>query len=177
MPNWCHNYLVVECDDKQKLQDLAEAFNKQKMLEHIIPFPEGKWDYEFCIQNWGTKWDINTNDFVDPKSDPLILHFSTAWSPPIGVYKKMIELGFKIDAMFDEPGLAFAGRFSNSKDEYFEYVDKDPEWIKNNLGEIDEQFDISGSRLIDGLVDEFEKMFGEIDDQIADNSKGNDPLT
>ena len=52
--------------------------------------------YDWCIRNWGTKWDAGTEpihltkdedkekfiqDCVD--SDEFLIHFETAWSPPM----------------------------------------------------------------------------------------------
>ena len=35
--------------------------------------------------------------------------FDSAWSPPVGLYKRLEELGFTVDAMYWEPGMQFAG--------------------------------------------------------------------
>jgi hypothetical protein len=38
--------------------------------------------YEWCIQNWGTKWGCYSGLMDDRlPGEPLVLHFETAWSP------------------------------------------------------------------------------------------------
>ena len=42
-----------------------------------------------------------------------MLSFNTAWSPPIGFYEKMTELGFDVTAFYLEEGMGFVGKYSN----------------------------------------------------------------
>ena len=55
--------------------------------------------YDWCVDNWGVKWDIDTVDFFnessfkdDEESQPdLIISFDTAWAPPVGILKRISE--------------------------------------------------------------------------------------
>ena len=82
----------------------------------------GNW-YDYCVGEWGTKWDTGEsgNNDINP-NDPKMLTagFDTAWAPPIRAYEKLEELGFMIDAMYYESGMAFAGVWSSEfgDDEY-----------------------------------------------------------
>ena len=66
--------------------------------------------YDWCIANWGTKWDASDPDVCD-NGDGLIYHFDTAWSPPIQwleyVSKKFPTLEFKMK--YEEEGMGFMG--------------------------------------------------------------------
>ena len=69
----------------------------------------------WSVNNWGTKWDISSDDGEPTKQDDnsIMLSFNTAWSPPIGFYEKMTELGFDVTAFYLEEGMGFVGKYSN----------------------------------------------------------------
>jgi hypothetical protein len=106
----------------------------------------GNW-YDFCVNEWGTKWDIGADG--NPAQDipgGLMLGFESAWAPPINAYEKLFYMGFKIRAMYFEPGMAFAGIFEDGADEYYEYGGMDSKQIAEELpAELDEAFGISES--------------------------------
>lgn len=66
--------------------------------------------YDWCIENWGTKWDMNS---VTQEENPgeIKYYFSTAWGPPLEWCEKVagdwLQLEFKV--LFFEPGMCFAG--------------------------------------------------------------------
>jgi hypothetical protein len=75
-----------------------------------------------------------------------MLGFESAWSPPIGAYEKLTDLGFTIRAMYYEPGMAFAGIWEDGQDDYYEYGGLDSAGIAEALPvELDEAFGISES--------------------------------
>jgi len=101
-------------DEKQKDLVAQEEVNRAK-------HGYANW-YDFCVNEWGTKWDIGGGDSsVDDIPGGLMLTFDSAWSPPIGAYEKLMEQGFNIRAMYYEPGMAFAGIWDNGNDDYYEY--------------------------------------------------------
>lgn len=73
--------------------------------------------YHWNIANWGTKWDIYTDEisYEDLRwhegCDNIEILFDTAWSPPIPWIEKNISefpnLTFKLH--YEEPGCYFAG--------------------------------------------------------------------
>jgi len=103
--------------------------------------------YEFATNVWGTKWDIGSDG--NPAQDipgGLMLGFDSAWAPPINAYEKLLEMGFEIEAMYYEPGMAFAGVWDNGHDDYYEYGGLDSKGIAETLpAELDEAFCISES--------------------------------
>ena len=100
MPNWCYNSLTLSHADPDKVQRLHDAITKDKQFfEYVLPTPEGFLDddrwYDWRITNWGTKWDADLDGLADTLSQDessLSLSFDTAWSPPIGVYQKLIDV-------------------------------------------------------------------------------------
>jgi hypothetical protein len=159
------------------IERVREAFNKGALLNEFIPVPEslhivagsvgdpdeqkkliedternlathgyGNW-YDFCVNEWGTKWDIGAdgNPAVDIPGG-LSLGFESAWAPPTTAYAKLEELGFSIRAMYYEPGMAFAGIYEDGMDDYYEYGGLDSAGIAEELpAELDEAFCISES--------------------------------
>ena len=70
----------------------------------------------------------------------------------------MEALGFSIDAMYYEPGMAFAGMYQDGYDEYFDLGGYDAKGLAEMLPEqLDEAFGISQS------VAEWEEENQEID--------------
>jgi len=66
------------------------------------------WDWR--VQNWGTKWDIEATLDCDEEGY-LEYYFDSAWSPPVEwlqkVAKDFPELSFRLH--YDEPGVGFSG--------------------------------------------------------------------
>ena len=126
-------------EDKRAEHEAQQAANVEK-------HGYANW-YDFCVNEWGTKWDIGA-DGNPPQDFPggLMLGFESAWSPPIGAYEKLTEQGFRIRAMYYEPGMAFAGVWDNGDDDYYDYSGLDSKGIAEELPvELDEAFGISES--------------------------------
>ena len=136
--------------EQKKLIEQTDA-NREK-------YGYGNW-YDFCVNEWGTKWDIGADG--NPAQDipgGLMLGFESAWAPPIGAYEKLTEQGFRIRAMYYEPGMAFAGVWEEGSDDYYDYGGLDSAGIAEALPvELDEAFGISES------VAEWEEENQEID--------------
>ena len=80
-------------------------------------FPDGKNDdrwYHWCIDNWGTKWDIDLAA-ADVEEDYAEFGFQTAWSPASGIFDKIREdyPDVAISWFYDEPGCEIAGYLPN----------------------------------------------------------------
>ena len=104
----------------------------------------GNW-YDYCVNEWGTKWDVGADG--NPAQDipgGLMMGFESAWAPPCGAYEKLTEQGFRIRAMYFEPGMAFAGVWEDGFDDYYEYGGMSSTEIAETLpAELDEAFCIS----------------------------------
>jgi hypothetical protein len=123
-----------------------EAAHKAKEQANRETHGYANW-YDFCVNEWGTKWEIGADG--NPAQDipgGLSLGFESAWSPPIGAYEKLADMGFRIKAMYYEPGMAFAGIWEDGQDDYYEYGGLDSAGIAEELpAELDEAFGISES--------------------------------
>jgi hypothetical protein len=127
MPNWCSNNATFTHEDLDRVKALAAAFQAGNAFMTFQPTPSGEWDYAWCSENWGTKWDVEAQD-VTVEENTITLWFDSAWSPPIGFYDHMIEQGWEIDATYHEPGMCFAGHYDNGEDNSYEYDFSDEDW-------------------------------------------------
>ena len=127
---------VGDPDEQKKLEE-DTARNKEV-------HGYGNW-YDYCVNEWGTKWDVGADG--NPAQDipgGLMLGFESAWAPPCAAYEKLTEQGFRIRAMYFEPGMAFAGIWEDGIDDFYEYGGLDSAGIAEELPvELDEAFCIS----------------------------------
>lgn len=126
--------------------------DKAKALVNEPTIREDSW-WDWRVQNWGTKWDINSDDHSQPQVDSdgkgLFVYFFSAWSPPTGVYEMLVEQGYKVEAYYFEGGCAFCGMFTNDGDQCYSIDAPEIEgaelaqWFKDNIPqEILENMDI-----------------------------------
>jgi hypothetical protein len=127
---------VGDPDEQKKLEEDTER-NRQV-------HGYGNW-YDYCVNEWGTKWDVGADG--NPAQDipgGLMLGFESAWAPPCAAYEKLTEQGFRIRAMYFEPGMAFAGIWEDGIDDFYEYGGMSSTEIAEELPvELDEAFCIS----------------------------------
>ena len=111
MPNWCENSIVIESDEEtlKEIKEFVAGDNSEFSFFSILPH-EGEWDYNWCVNNWGTKWDAGTAHRVETPGS-LTYYFNTAWAPPEPVIERLSELFPKatIRHAYDEPGMDFGG--------------------------------------------------------------------
>jgi hypothetical protein len=140
MPNWCLNRLVVSHSDSSVLDRFVKAYNRGTVCNEFLPEPNdldqndgmgpnGWWTWR--IENWGTKWDIGADEGTDREewhgrkaqvvNNEVICSFDSAWAPPIGLYKELALLGFRVAASYFEPGMSFCGEWIDGTDNYIEY--------------------------------------------------------
>jgi len=155
MPNWCSNSLSISHKDPAMISRAKKAFEDARFFDEFVPIPKdlcidanvggetpeqidnlskhGYTDwYTFCVENWGTKWDIANGDIGLETPTGLEVSFDTAWSPPVIFYKKMEDLGFTVFASYREEGMGYIGEYSNGNDECYDYDFADDEW-RNHL--------------------------------------------
>ena len=101
--------------------------------------------YDFCVNEWGTKWDVGADDgYVQDLNGGIMLTFDSAWAPPIKAYEKLVDLGFRVHATYFEGGMMFAGDWENGEDDYYELGSMTSEEIRETLPEhLDEAYGIS----------------------------------
>ena len=123
---------------------VEQAELTRKTAENVEKYGYGNW-YDYCCGEWGTKWDVGEQGASDIHPDGRILHtyFDSAWSPPVNAYQKLEQLGFRVDAMFYESGMAFAGSYSDGNCDDFSLEGMSADEIEQNYPDIDEAFSIS----------------------------------
>ena len=128
-------------DDTDPKQIALEAQEKANLEAHGYT----TW-YDFCVNEWGTKWDVGGNDYNEPQEIPngLVMSFDSAWSPPVAAMEKFQDLGFSVRLYYYEPGMCFAGIYDENGDDYYELGGMNSEQVKEELPEaLDEMFAIS----------------------------------
>lgn len=64
--------------------------------DNITSYGYPTW-YEWSCANWGTKWN-SYNGRINPSTGELM--FLTAWAPPINIYHKLHEMGYRFTVSF-----------------------------------------------------------------------------
>jgi hypothetical protein len=177
MPNWCENTLsangtaedisafVKWLDDKpfsferidptpEELKDNAPFSQSRKDSgagkELIEKFGSDNW-YDWRVQNWGCKWDIDENQGkpVHSSAESIGFEFQTPWGPP---EKAIYTLSLKFPTLtfflgHYEMGCGFAGEMTvkngESEGTYYdaeENVDSFKQYVSERWGiEFDEE--------------------------------------
>jgi len=141
MPNWCQNILVVRSKTSRDLQEFisksfceadgSDAFftlsgthpmpkelentpttgmpeeEKQRLIEK---YGSANW-YDWRIDNWGCKWDVEGEIVGDFQKDLLRVEFESPWEPPRN-WLKYVSIQFpncKFLLKYREEGNQFAG--------------------------------------------------------------------
>jgi hypothetical protein len=117
---------------------------ERKTAENLAKYGYGNW-YDYCCGEWGTKWDVGGQGQSDIHPEGRMLHtyFDSAWSPPVQAYAKLEQLGFRVNAMFYESGMAFAGSYEDGNCDDFSLEDMSADDIERDYPELDEAFGIS----------------------------------
>lgn len=168
MPNWCDNSMRLHHEDKTKIDALEAEMSKKNAdghsmaqpFQHLHPNPTGEWEYDWSVSNWGTKWDANIIDWSRDDDNELTIYCDTAWGPPIALYDHLVENGWNVEALYHEPGMAFAGMYSNGNDDCYEYDVSDKDSIDNLPSDIVEFAGLENSHR--------EWMISELDTNWAD---------
>lgn len=168
MPNWCDNSLTLSHNDPTLIARAKKAFIDGKLFEEFVPIPtelkeaiapntsenadvlQAKYGYtdwyDFCVNNWGTKWDTHGDEsnIIDSSENSITISFSTAWSPPVAIYEKLEEMGFSVNATYYEPGMAYVGRYVDGHDETYEYGHMTADEVEQEIpADLNEEYGIS----------------------------------
>jgi hypothetical protein len=128
-------------DDTDPAQIDLEAKEKSNLAKYGV----ANW-YDFCVNRWGTKWDVDAYDpaSVVIKNNTIEFGFDSAWAPPTGIYEALVDDGFEVEATYYEPGMAFVGRWYMGDDECIEFSGETSETVRDVIGdELDDEYGIS----------------------------------
>ena len=134
MPNHCYQQvtitgpraLISQIEDNLKCEE-------SRFCDLISPMPFEMWIapdqgsfgawYEWRNEHWGTKWDVcsvEVEDFVvitDRDERSLEFKCWTAWAPPIPIWDRLVDLGCKVEADYQDEGGMFEGTYRDGLDE------------------------------------------------------------
>jgi len=143
-PNFDFNLFIPYPDEFKKLDDEAKNWEKEaeefrrqgKEVDYSKQPSDGynQGGYQWCIQNWGTKWNVEKEcewDNTDERGIKLI--FQTAWSPPEPVISAISEKFPKLTLTLEYESLesSYAGY----------YVAKAGDVLEESCYEFDEEED------------------------------------
>jgi hypothetical protein len=116
MPNWCSNKIAVSGDlTKFKTWLNGEPLTLNKIVPMDQALLEGQGWYDWRIENWETKWDVEAT--AEDLGDTMNFSFESAWAPPIIVFAKLAESfpEIKIVHSYLEEGMCFVGKVAYAK--------------------------------------------------------------
>lgn len=134
MPNWCYNHVTFTHNDTTMIDEVMNVLeNDDGLFEHLKP-----------DRDWGTKWDADIIDF-SKEDNSITLSFNTAWGPPINLYDYMVTQEWDVEALYEESGCAFVGKYEDGKDECYEYDFDNNDWKDipeelRDFADLDEQY-------------------------------------
>jgi len=150
MPNHTDNRVTLYHKDSQQIDMIYNIMNTPDtpLCQTLIPMDEALLDndahaddgwYTWRLQNWGTKWDVYESHCTRFDANTLQLTFYTAWSPPIPVFDKLVDMGFEVTARYLDEGWGYIGEYVNGDD----WCTDDVESVAEHYPELDEEFGIS----------------------------------
>ena len=185
MPNWCSNNIDLT-GPKEKIEAIYNQITSKDedegLLNALVPMPQEIKDtkkegsesqdwYGWSIDNWGTKWEVDSeglelNSDGDSNLATISGWFDSAWGPPIQAYETFLgnNEDCEINASYEEPGMDFAGFYINGDQQHLdgimdiakEIVQNDLEVSDNDLyNRLDDEFDIT-ERNRDWILEEME---------------------
>ncbi|MCG3771159.1 MAG: hypothetical protein JW384_02340 [Nitrosomonadaceae bacterium] len=182
MPNYCNN--VVEIRGPQKVVkalvdhrlDFQKIYPYPKDLDivagrsgaddspeqiqlvaaeesNLAKYGYKNW-YDWCVSEWGTKWNAGGSDNADMQIDfdedgddsIALFQFDTAWAPALGVLQKLKDdhPELSVECRYHEPGVGFMGVWTDGQDRCYDNIQgsQDTFWQSDDGRLLDETFDI-----------------------------------
>jgi len=150
MPNHTDNRVTLYHKDSQQIDMIYNIMNTDDtpLCQTLIPMDEALLDndahagdgwYTWRLQNWGTKWDVYESHCTRFDANTLQLYFYTAWSPPMPIYDKLVDMGFEVTARYLDEGWGYIGEYVSGDD----WCTDDVESVAEHYPELDEEFGIS----------------------------------
>jgi len=116
-------FKITNHDHHREMEKMVREINKKY-------FGYEDW-YDWCIANWGTKWDVGRDSATDNaatiEGNSFTVRFDSAWAPPTMAYEKLEEMGYIIIAYYYEPGMEFCGKYAHGVDECYRVADRTEE--------------------------------------------------
>ena len=112
--------------------------------------------WHWRIANWGVKWDLGKgkyNEEAEVQNGSFSVGFESPWSPPVEAYKKLVEMGFFIQAYYFEGGIGFCGQYVSGWDNEYSLEGLTPAQIRKRIpSKLNKMF---------GIAEWYEEMLSE----------------
>ena len=150
MPNHTDNRVILSHDDSQQIDNIYNVMNTDdtELCNYLVPEPRDDageptsgW-YDWRLEHWGTKWDIYNATCERMDANTLVLSFDTAWSPPIPVFDKLVDMGFEVSARYLDEGWMYIGEYIDGND----WTTDDVESVVTEYPDLDLEYGI-GDRM------------------------------
>jgi hypothetical protein len=147
MPNHTDNRVILSHEDSQQIDMIYNIMNTDdtELCNYLVPEPRDDageptsgW-YDWRLEHWGTKWDIYNATCDRMDANTLVLSFDTAWSPPIPIYDKLVDMGFEVNARYLDEGWMYVGEYIDGND----WNTGDVESVVTEYPDLDLEFGIS----------------------------------
>jgi hypothetical protein len=112
----------------------------EQTMHNLSTYGYANW-YDWCVNEWGTKWDVGGEGDQASQDSPtdLRMNFDSAWAPPVPAMQKFQDLGFKVKLVYWESGMCFCGLYDENGDDFYEYSDMTADELEKEINpEIDE---------------------------------------
>ena len=166
MPNYCDNNITITGPNSviDKIEKIvsSKTDDDNGLLNYFYPMPKELNDttspapkdkpqpkidgfdnwYDWRVENWSTKWDVNEffgverHNLIDSLDESTITFaFSSAWAPPTGAYEHFIDKNSNVTiyATYFEGGCDFMGIWDNGGDECYTISEIAPDGSKDNF--------------------------------------------
>jgi hypothetical protein len=140
----------------------------------LTEYEHGGW-YDSNVEYWGCKWDVSYAEAnINYGDDSITMSFDSAWSPPVRFIERLGELfDVSCELYYEEPGCDFCGKsFFNNEDGLIEedytynegrfYFEKD-EFFDTLDGDIDYLFENDEDVTFESVKEMFPFITGEED--------------
>lgn len=126
MPNHCYQSVYLH-GPRDIVRELYFNLNckEPRFCDVVIPMPllEAGNSYNWCCDNWGTKWDVAEAEITEPLAHEDVFDKSwfsfrcwTAWGAPIPVWDKLHAMGVEVQAEYQDEGGMFEGEYHHGED-------------------------------------------------------------
>jgi len=120
---------------------------QKQTMNNLSVYGYATW-YDFCVNEWGTKWEVDAYDKVDyddqHDKNGITFGFDSAWAPPCGAMEYLVDQGFTIRLYYYEPGMAFAGIWEDGQDDCYDLSNMSSVEVSDAIpSDLDEMFGIS----------------------------------
>ena len=132
---------VESLTEKQIFEDYSETYKKYNInnlydlgklyLNNKTKYGTTTW-YNWCIENWGTKWNAYDQSIKEGKTFVKFI-FSTAWAMPKPIYNKLKKLNLNFEVKYADEDIGYNCGIYSYIDGETNYINKEgcSNWCRN----------------------------------------------